>query len=192
MASIDGKENMMLLTAEWRKNNPPPPKQIPKTAPESSSSNSNVKKAATNPEQGKRQSTSYKTLQRGLHNPKDSEGCHGRCISDGQSNDAITEKGGSQNKILEIISDILDGISNTYIAINDVKSNISDKNPSICNNLKTNSLSLSQINETLMCFEKGLRAIETSNNDNSFGNKLNEQSVIIKELTDKHYKFNIA
>ncbi|MBW0507222.1 hypothetical protein O181_046937 [Austropuccinia psidii MF-1] len=28
------KKNMMLLTAEWRKNNPPPPKQVPKTAAE--------------------------------------------------------------------------------------------------------------------------------------------------------------
>ncbi|MBW0466028.1 hypothetical protein O181_005743 [Austropuccinia psidii MF-1] len=44
MASIDGKKNMMLLTAEWRKNNPPPPKKVPKTAPVASSRNSNVKK----------------------------------------------------------------------------------------------------------------------------------------------------
>ncbi|MBW0547133.1 hypothetical protein O181_086848 [Austropuccinia psidii MF-1] len=42
-----------------------------------------------------------------------------------------------------------------------------------------------------MCFEKFLRAIKTSNNDNLFWNKLNEQSAIIKELTDKYYKFNI-
>ncbi|MBW0581369.1 hypothetical protein O181_121084 [Austropuccinia psidii MF-1] len=33
--------------------------------------------------------------------------------------------------------------------------------------------------------------METSNNDNSFGNKLNEQSAIIEELTEKYYKFNI-
>ncbi|MBW0540453.1 hypothetical protein O181_080168 [Austropuccinia psidii MF-1] len=26
-------KNMMLLTAEWRKNNPPPPKQVPRPAP---------------------------------------------------------------------------------------------------------------------------------------------------------------
>ncbi|MBW0570348.1 hypothetical protein O181_110063 [Austropuccinia psidii MF-1] len=42
-----------------------------------------------------------------------------------------------------------------------------------------------------MCFEKVLREIKTSNNDNSFGNKLNEQSAIIKELTDKYSQFNI-
>ncbi|MBW0533871.1 hypothetical protein O181_073586 [Austropuccinia psidii MF-1] len=47
------------------------------------------------------------------------------------------------------------------------------------------------MNETLMCFEKFSRTLKTSNNDNSFGNKINEQSVIIKELTDKYSKFNI-
>ncbi|MBW0511232.1 hypothetical protein O181_050947 [Austropuccinia psidii MF-1] len=47
------------------------------------------------------------------------------------------------------------------------------------------------MNETLMCFENVLRAIKTSNNDNSFRNKLNEQSAIIQELTDKYSKFNI-
>ncbi|MBW0557851.1 hypothetical protein O181_097566 [Austropuccinia psidii MF-1] len=36
-----------------------------------------------------------------------------------------------------------------------------------------------------------LRTIKTSNNDNSFGIKINEQSSIIKELTDKYSKFNI-
>ncbi|MBW0546619.1 hypothetical protein O181_086334 [Austropuccinia psidii MF-1] len=75
--------------------------------------------------------------------------------------------------------------------MNDVKTHVSDKNPSICNNLKTNNSSLIQINETLMCFEKVLREIKTSNNDNPFGNVLNEQSAIIKELTDKYSKFNI-
>ncbi|MBW0525203.1 hypothetical protein O181_064918 [Austropuccinia psidii MF-1] len=42
-----------------------------------------------------------------------------------------------------------------------------------------------------MCFEKFLRKIKTSNNDNSFGSKINEQSAIIKELTDKYSKLNI-
>ncbi|MBW0583807.1 hypothetical protein O181_123522 [Austropuccinia psidii MF-1] len=78
-----------------------------------------------------------------------------------------------------------------YEAITDVKSHISDKNSSICNNLKTNNLSLSQKNETLICFEKVIRTIKTFNNDNFFGNKINEQSAIIKELTDKYPKFNI-
>ncbi|MBW0464422.1 hypothetical protein O181_004137 [Austropuccinia psidii MF-1] len=42
-----------------------------------------------------------------------------------------------------------------------------------------------------MCFGSFFQTIKTSNNDNSFGNKLNEQSSIIKELTDKYSKFNI-
>ncbi|MBW0557657.1 hypothetical protein O181_097372 [Austropuccinia psidii MF-1] len=67
-------------------------------------------KAATSSEQGQRQTTSYKTLQPGLQNLKDSAGCHGKCILDVQNNDGITEKGGCQTKISEMISDILDGI----------------------------------------------------------------------------------
>ncbi|MBW0547259.1 hypothetical protein O181_086974 [Austropuccinia psidii MF-1] len=40
-------------------------------------------------------------------------------------------------------------------------------------------------------FCKVLRAIRASNNENLFGNKLNEQSAIIKELADKYSKLNI-
>ncbi|MBW0560827.1 hypothetical protein O181_100542 [Austropuccinia psidii MF-1] len=90
-----------------------------------------------------------------------------------------------------MISDIFDAIPELYEAITDVKSHISDKNSSICNNLKANNLSLSQINQTLICFEKVSRTIKTSNNDNSFSNKINGQSSIIKELTDKYSEFNI-
>ncbi|MBW0549643.1 hypothetical protein O181_089358 [Austropuccinia psidii MF-1] len=43
-----------------------------------------------------------------------------------------------------------------------------------------------------MCFEEVLRTIQTSNNETSFGNKINEKSAIIKELTDKYSKLNIA
>ncbi|MBW0543536.1 hypothetical protein O181_083251 [Austropuccinia psidii MF-1] len=46
------------------------------------------------------------------------------------------------------------------------------------------------MNETLMCFGKVLRRIKASNTENSLGNKINEQSAIIKELTDKYSKFN--
>ncbi|MBW0580678.1 hypothetical protein O181_120393 [Austropuccinia psidii MF-1] len=53
MASIDGKENMMLLKAEWRKNNPLPPKPLQKQAPVASSSNSNVKKQVQAQKKGK-------------------------------------------------------------------------------------------------------------------------------------------
>ncbi|MBW0502999.1 hypothetical protein O181_042714 [Austropuccinia psidii MF-1] len=144
--------DVMLLTAVGRKNNPPPPKQVPKTAPTASSSNFNMKKKLKAQKMGKGKAQPTKNLPPGLQNPKDSAGCHGKCISDGQNNDEITEKGGSQTKRSEMISEILDGIANFYIAINDLKSNISDENESICNNLKTDSLGWSQISETLMFF----------------------------------------
>ncbi|MBW0583677.1 hypothetical protein O181_123392 [Austropuccinia psidii MF-1] len=53
IASIDGKEKLMLLTEEWREKNPPPPKQVPKTAPVSSSRNYNMKKKPQAQEKGK-------------------------------------------------------------------------------------------------------------------------------------------
>ncbi|MBW0592662.1 hypothetical protein O181_132377 [Austropuccinia psidii MF-1] len=70
------KKNMMVLTSEWSKNKPPPPLKAPKPAPIASRSNFNVKKAAKILEQGQRQSTIHKTIHPGLHNPKDSTGCH--------------------------------------------------------------------------------------------------------------------
>ncbi|MBW0587759.1 hypothetical protein O181_127474 [Austropuccinia psidii MF-1] len=148
-------------------------------------------KAATSSEQGQREFTCHKTLQPGLQIPKDSTGCQGKRSSNGQTNDGITKEGGSQIKISEMISDIFDSIPELYEAINDVKSHISDKNSSFCNSLNTKKLSLSQINETVMCFEKDLRTIETSNNDNYYGNKINDQSASIKEITDKYSQFNI-
>ncbi|MBW0513961.1 hypothetical protein O181_053676 [Austropuccinia psidii MF-1] len=90
-----------------------------------------------------------------------------------------------------MISDIFDSIPEFYEALNDVKTDVSDRNSSICNNLETNNLILSQINDTLMCFEKVLRTNKSSNNENSFGNNINEPSAIIKELTEKYSKFNI-
>ncbi|MBW0592703.1 hypothetical protein O181_132418 [Austropuccinia psidii MF-1] len=139
-----------------------------------------LEKAATSSEKGQRQSTSHKPLSPGIQNPKYSAGCHGKCISDGQKKDGIEKEGGSRSRISEMISDILDDIPNLYKDINDVKSHIFDKNLSLSNNPKANNLNLSQINGMLMCFEKFSRTIKTSNNDNIFGNKLNEQSAIIK------------
>ncbi|MBW0488596.1 hypothetical protein O181_028311 [Austropuccinia psidii MF-1] len=191
MASIDGKEKHDALNSIMEEKQPTTIQESAKNSPSSQQQQLQCLKATTRSEQGQRQRTSYKALQPGLKNPKNAAGCHGKCISDGQNNDGITEKGGSQTKISEIISDILDGIPNIYLAINDVKSHISNKNPSTCNNIKTNNLSLSQMNETLTCFDKFLRINKTFNNDNSFGNKLNEKSSIIKELTEKYFKFNI-
>ncbi|MBW0589197.1 hypothetical protein O181_128912 [Austropuccinia psidii MF-1] len=148
-------------------------------------------KAAKSSKQGQRKGTSHQTLQPGLQDSENSTGCHGKCVLDGQNNDGITKERGGHIQISEIISDIFDSIPELYEAITDIKSNLSDKNTSICDNLKTHNLSLSQIKQKLECFEKGLITIKTSNNDNSFGNKINEQSAIIKELTDKYSKFNI-
>ncbi|MBW0570893.1 hypothetical protein O181_110608 [Austropuccinia psidii MF-1] len=191
MASIDGKEKNDSGNSRMEEKQSSTTQESSKNRSRSQQQKFKHEKAATSSEQAQRQSTSYKTLQPGLQNPKDLAGCQQKSISDGQNNDGITEKGASQTKISEMISDILDGIPNLYIAINDVKSHISDKRSSICNKPKSNNLSLSQINETLMCFEEVLRAIETSNNDKSFGNKLNEQYTIIEELTDKYSKLNM-
>ncbi|MBW0557111.1 hypothetical protein O181_096826 [Austropuccinia psidii MF-1] len=184
------KNNMMLLKQNGGKQPSTTPASV-KNSPSGQQQQLQREKAATSSEQGQRKVTSHKTLQKGLQDSKDSTGCHGKCVSDGQNNDGITKKGRSQIKISEMISDIFDSIPELYEAITDIKSHISEKNSPICNNLKTKSLRLSQSNEALIFFEKVLRTIETFNNDNSFGNKINEQSAIIKELTDKYSKFNI-
>ncbi|MBW0531591.1 hypothetical protein O181_071306 [Austropuccinia psidii MF-1] len=98
-----------------------------KNSPSSQQQQFQCEKEATSSEEGKRQGASHKTLQTGLQNPKNSVGCHEKCISDGQNNYAITEKGGRQIKISEIISDIFHAIPELYEAINDIKCHISDK-----------------------------------------------------------------
>ncbi|MBW0572114.1 hypothetical protein O181_111829 [Austropuccinia psidii MF-1] len=190
MASIDGKEEHDAFNSRMEENQPSTTQASAKNSPNSQKQQFQREKAATSSKKGQRQGTSHKTLQLGLQDPKDSAGCHRNCISDGQNNDGITEKGGIQIKISEMISDIFGSIPELYEAINNVKTHVSDKNSSLCNNCKTN-LSLRQINETLMCFEKALRKITTSNNENLLGNKTNEQSAIIKELTEKYSKFNV-
>ncbi|MBW0591144.1 hypothetical protein O181_130859 [Austropuccinia psidii MF-1] len=191
MASIDAKEEYDAFNRRMEESQPSTTKESAKTSPSGQQKQFQCEKAVTSLKQGQRKSTSPKPLQPGLKNSKDSEGCHGKCVSDGQNHYGNTEEGRSKIKTPEMISDIFDSIPELYEAINDVKKHLSDKNETIFNNIKTNNLSLCQINETLMCFEKGLRTIKTSNNDNSFGNKINEQSAIIKELTDKYSKFNI-
>ncbi|MBW0529264.1 hypothetical protein O181_068979 [Austropuccinia psidii MF-1] len=165
MVSIDGKEKHDAFNSRMEEKQPSTTEGSTKNSPISQKQQFQREKAVTISEQEKKQSTSHKTLQKGLQNPKDSTGCHGKCISDGQKNDGIAEKGGSQTKISEMIYDNLNEIQNFDIAVNEVKSHISEKNSSICNNFKTNNLSLSQINETIMCFEKVLKAIKTSNNE---------------------------
>ncbi|MBW0504869.1 hypothetical protein O181_044584 [Austropuccinia psidii MF-1] len=144
MASIDGKEENVAFNRRMEEKKP-------------STTQASSKKR-------QRQATSHKALQPALKNTKDKAGCHGKCIPDCDNNDGITEKGGSHIKISEMISEIFNAIPELYEAIEEIKSHVYDKNSSTCNNLKTNNLSLSQINETLMCLEKALRTIKTSNN----------------------------
>ncbi|MBW0542784.1 hypothetical protein O181_082499 [Austropuccinia psidii MF-1] len=170
MASIDGKEKHDAFNSRMEEKQPSTTQASSKNSPTIQQEQFQCEEAATSSEKGQRQGTSHKALKQGLQNSKDSAGCHEKCISDGQNNNGITEKGGSQIKISEMISEIFHAIPELYEAIKDGKSHISDKNSSICNNLNTNNLSLSQINDEVMCFEKGLRTIKTSNNENSIGN----------------------
>ncbi|MBW0547482.1 hypothetical protein O181_087197, partial [Austropuccinia psidii MF-1] len=191
IASIDGKEEYDALNRIMEEKQPSTTQASAKNSLSGQKQQFQHEKAATGSQQGKKKGTSHKTLQPGLQDSKHSAGCHVKCISDGQNNDGITKEGGNHIKVSEIISEIFDAIPELYEAITHVKSHIFDKGSSICNNLKRNNLSLSQINETLICFEKVSRTSKTSNNDNSFGNKINEQSAIIKELTDRYSRFNI-
>ncbi|MBW0504635.1 hypothetical protein O181_044350 [Austropuccinia psidii MF-1] len=127
MACIDGKEKHDALNSRMEEKQPSTTQESAKNSPNSQQQKLQCEKAAKSSEKGKRKGTSHKTLQPGLQNPKYSAGCHGKCISYGQRNYGITEKGGSQIKISEMIPDIFDAIPELYEAINDVKSHISDK-----------------------------------------------------------------
>ncbi|MBW0593874.1 hypothetical protein O181_133589 [Austropuccinia psidii MF-1] len=109
---ISGKENHDAFNRRMEEKQPSTTQASAKDSPSSQQQKFQREKASSSSEQGQRKSTSYKNLQTGLQNLKDSAGCHGECISDGQNNDGITEKGGSQTKISEMISNILDGIPN--------------------------------------------------------------------------------
>ncbi|MBW0508221.1 hypothetical protein O181_047936 [Austropuccinia psidii MF-1] len=99
MASIDGKEIYDAFNSRMKEKQPSTTQASAKNSPSSQQKQFQCEKAAKSSEQGKRQSTSYKALQSVLKNPKPSAGCNGKCISDGQNNDGITEKGGCQSKI---------------------------------------------------------------------------------------------
>ncbi|MBW0548062.1 hypothetical protein O181_087777 [Austropuccinia psidii MF-1] len=132
------KKNMMLLAEEWRKNNPPPPNQVAKTAQIGRIRNSNIKKQPQAQNKGKRKEPATNPYIQGYRIPKTHQDAMENVFQMARTMMELQKKGGSQIKISEIISDILDGIPNFYIAINDVKSHISDENSSICNNIKTN------------------------------------------------------
>ncbi|MBW0574261.1 hypothetical protein O181_113976 [Austropuccinia psidii MF-1] len=93
-------------------------------------------KGATRSKQGQREGTTPKALRPVRQYSKYSAGCHGKCISDGQNHDGITEEGGSQLKFPEMISDIFDSIPELYEAIKDVKKHLSDRSETFLTTLK--------------------------------------------------------
>ncbi|MBW0586324.1 hypothetical protein O181_126039 [Austropuccinia psidii MF-1] len=105
MASIDGKEEYDAFNSTIEEKQPSPTKASAKTSPSGQQQQFQHEKAATSSKQGQREDTSPKSLQPWLQDSKESAGCHGKCISDGQNHDGITE-GGIQIKIPEMNSDI--------------------------------------------------------------------------------------
>ncbi|MBW0562080.1 hypothetical protein O181_101795 [Austropuccinia psidii MF-1] len=92
---MDGKEEYDAFNSRMEENQPSTTKASAKTSPSGQKQQFQREKAAKNSKQGQREGTSPKTLQPGLQDSKDSAGCHGKCISDGQNHDGITEEGGS-------------------------------------------------------------------------------------------------
>ncbi|MBW0583635.1 hypothetical protein O181_123350 [Austropuccinia psidii MF-1] len=99
MVSIDGKEKYYAFNSQMEEKQPSTTQASAKNSPSSQQQQSKHEKAATSSLQGQRKGISHKPLQPGLQDPKDSAGCHGKCISDGQSNDGVTKEGGSHIKI---------------------------------------------------------------------------------------------
>ncbi|MBW0514551.1 hypothetical protein O181_054266 [Austropuccinia psidii MF-1] len=132
MASYDGKKENYAFNGRMEEKQPSTTQASGKNSPSSQQKQFQQEKAATSSEQGQRQGTSHKALQPGRQNPKDSARCNEKCLPDGQNNKGITEKGGRQIKISEMIADVFDAIPELYEGINDVKSHFSDKSSSIC------------------------------------------------------------
>ncbi|MBW0591283.1 hypothetical protein O181_130998 [Austropuccinia psidii MF-1] len=95
MASIDGKEEYDAFNSRMEEKQPTTTKPSANTIPSAQKQQFQREKAATSSKQGQREGTSPKALQSGIKDSKDSGGCHGKCISDGQNHDGITEEGGS-------------------------------------------------------------------------------------------------
>ncbi|MBW0514697.1 hypothetical protein O181_054412 [Austropuccinia psidii MF-1] len=136
MASIDGKAKHDAFNSRVEEKQPSTTQASAKNRPSSQQQKFQHEKEGPSSKQGQSEGTSHKALQPGLQNPKISAGCNGECISDGQNNDGIKEKGGSQVKISEMISDIFDSIPELYEAINDIKTHVLDKNSSFVKILK--------------------------------------------------------
>ncbi|MBW0477507.1 hypothetical protein O181_017222 [Austropuccinia psidii MF-1] len=135
MASTYGKQKHDAFNGTMEKKQPSTTQTSAETTPNSQQQQFQCEKAATASEQGKN----------ARHQPQDHTAraresqrfnrITWKFFSSIQTHDGVTEKGGSQIEISEIISEILDCNKNFYITINDVKSHISGRNPSICNNI---------------------------------------------------------
>ncbi|MBW0588960.1 hypothetical protein O181_128675, partial [Austropuccinia psidii MF-1] len=110
MASIDGEEKHDALDTRMEEKQPSTTQESAKNSPSGQQKKFQREKADKSSKQGQRKGTSHQTLQPGLQDSKNSTGCHGKCVSDGQSNDGITKERGGQIKISEMISDIFDSI----------------------------------------------------------------------------------
>ncbi|MBW0462874.1 hypothetical protein O181_002589 [Austropuccinia psidii MF-1] len=90
MTTIDVKEKYDAINIRIEGKQPSTTKASAKNIPSSQQQQFQREQATSSSEQGQRQSTSYKTFQPGLHNPKNSAGFYGEFFSDSQNNDAIT------------------------------------------------------------------------------------------------------
>ncbi|MBW0582247.1 hypothetical protein O181_121962 [Austropuccinia psidii MF-1] len=120
MASIDGKEEYDAFNSKMEEKQPSTNKANAKTSPSGQQQQFQREKAATSSKQGQREGTTSKTLQPGLQDSKESAGCQGTCVSDGQNHYGIREEGGIQIKIPKMIYDIFDSIPELYEVINDM------------------------------------------------------------------------
>ncbi|MBW0580624.1 hypothetical protein O181_120339 [Austropuccinia psidii MF-1] len=80
MAAIDGKEEHDSFNRRMEEKQPSTTQASAKNSPSSQQQKFQGEEAAKSSEQGQRKGTNYKALQPGLQNPKDSVGCHGKCI----------------------------------------------------------------------------------------------------------------
>ncbi|MBW0524152.1 hypothetical protein O181_063867 [Austropuccinia psidii MF-1] len=80
MESIDGEEKPDNFKSRMEEKQPSTTQSSAKNSSSSQQQQFQREKEAKSSEQGQRQDTSHNALQPGLQNPKDSEGCHGKCI----------------------------------------------------------------------------------------------------------------
>ncbi|MBW0578951.1 hypothetical protein O181_118666, partial [Austropuccinia psidii MF-1] len=92
MASIDGKGKHYSFNSRMEEKQPSTTQAKSKNSPSNQQQQFKCEKATTSSKQGKRQRTGHKPIHPGLQNPKDSAGCHGKCISDGHNNYGIVKK----------------------------------------------------------------------------------------------------